>query len=226
MAAFLLYHPYVLSALDLIVPGDGKIPSQRMEGAMKYDVTDVIRRIVEEGDTPAYRDVVDRYAESAFGVAFSILGNREDARDIAQDSFVMAYEMLPALRDRSKFGCWLRRIVAGLSKNLLRDKKRRVAAHTTAVRNAAEAAGGPPAQAVEREREETVYRHIQALPERHRTVIIMKYLEGMRYQDIASFLEMSVRLVKVLSFEAKRLLLARLGRQGVRAPFRDVKTLT
>jgi RNA polymerase sigma-70 factor (ECF subfamily) len=185
---------------------------------MNCDVTKIIRRITEKGDTEAYGELVKKYSDAAFAVALSILGNREDARDMTQDAFVMAYEMLPDLRDPGKFTCWLKRIVSGLSKNFLRDRQRRVAAHTAAVQHAAEVVQGPLVHAAEREEDAVVYRQVQALPERHRTVIIMKYLEGMRYDDIASFLDISVRSVKVLSMEAKRLLLVRLKKQGIAAP--------
>jgi len=185
---------------------------------MNDDIAGLIRRIVEDGETAVYREVVDRFAEQAFGVAFSILGNREDARDITQDAFVKAYRALPSLRERSKFAPWLKRIVADLSKNSLRDGRRRRAAHTAAVQHAAEATEGPLARVEERETDDAVYGHIQALPERHRTVIIMKFLEGMRYEEIASFLGISPRSAKTLSLEAKRLLLVRLKKQGIATP--------
>jgi len=185
---------------------------------MNHDLTALIARVVEKGDTKAYGEIVNRFSDAAFAVALSILGNHEDARDITQDSFVMAFEMLPDLRDRAKFVCWLKRIVSGLSKNLLRDRKRRVAAHNASAEHLVQFAPDASARAQEREQNEVVYAHIQSLPERHRTVIIMKYLEDMRYEDIASFLELSIRSVKNLSFEAKRLLLARLARAGITAP--------
>jgi len=180
---------------------------------MNRNVANAIKRIVEKGDALAYSELVDRFAGSAFGVAFAILGNREDACDITQDALVMAYKMLPALRDRSKFGAWLKRIVAGLSKNFLRDSKRRLAASAAAAQHDNDAAEEPIARMEVREQNKAVYSQILSLPERHRTVIIMKYLEGMHYQDIASFLEIGLRSVKTLASEAKRLLLARMERQ-------------
>jgi RNA polymerase sigma-70 factor (ECF subfamily) len=185
---------------------------------MNHDVTTLIARIVEKGDTEAYGEVVNMFSDATFAVALSVLGNREDARDITQDSFVMAYEMLPHLRDRSKFTCWLRRIVTGLSKNMLRDRKRRVAAHNASVEHAVQTVSDTLSHIQAREENEVVYAHIQALPERHRTVIIMKYLEDMRYDDIAAFLDLSVRSVKTLSLEAKGLLLDRLEKLGITAP--------
>jgi RNA polymerase sigma-70 factor (ECF subfamily) len=185
---------------------------------MNHDVTTLIASIVEKGDTEAYGEIVTSFSDAAFAVALSILGNREDARDITQDSFVMAFEMLPDLRDRAKFSCWLKRIVSGLSKNLLRDRKRRVAAHNASVENIVRFVPDTLTHLQDSEQDDVLYAHIQALPERHRTVIIMKYLEDMRYEDIASFLEVSLRSVKTLSFEAKRLLLARLARAGIAAP--------
>jgi RNA polymerase sigma-70 factor (ECF subfamily) len=185
---------------------------------MNCDVTNLIARIVEKGDSEAYGEIVTGFSNAAFAVAVSILGNREDARDITQDAFVMAYEMLPDLRDRSKFAVWLKRIVSGLSRNLLRDRKRRVAAHAASAEKAALFVRDALVHAEQREEDEIVYSHIQALPERHRTVIIMKYIEDMRYGDIAAFLEISPRTAKSLAFEAKHLLLVHLAKQGITAP--------
>jgi RNA polymerase sigma-70 factor (ECF subfamily) len=185
---------------------------------MNHDVTTLIARIVENGDTEAYGEIVTRFSDAAFAVALSILGNHEDARDVTQDSFVMAFEMLRDLRDRAKFACWLKRIVSGLSKNLLRDRKRRVAAHNASAEHIVKLMPDALTHAQNREQDDVIYAHIQALPERHRTVIIMKYLEDIRYEDIASFLEISIRSVKNISFEAKRLLLARLAKAGIAAP--------
>lgn len=184
---------------------------------MNTEVADIVCRILEEGDAVAYGELVERFADPAFCVAYSILGNREDARDIVQDAFVTAYEMLPALRDRAKFAAWLKRIVAGLSKNFLRDNKCHAAIHAR-LGHTLPSVPDPAALAASDEQEEAVYAHIMALPERGRAIIIMKYLEGMRYDEIASFLETSVRSVKALAHEAKRLLLARLARHKIHVP--------
>lgn len=182
---------------------------------MNYDAK-IIGEIIENGQRSAYGELVEKYSNFVFSTCLSILGNREDAADITQEAFVKAYEILGDLRDRTKYALWLKRIAVGMSKNLLRANSRHTAhvqtlAESGSEIDAAEAVG----KASTREQAEIVREHIAALPERYRTVIILKYLEGLKYRDIAAFLELSERTVKAAAHEAKKLLLKRLKKQGI-----------
>ena len=182
---------------------------------MNYDAK-IIGEIIDKGQRSLYGELVEKYSNLVFSACMSVLGNREDAADIAQEAFVRAYEILGDLRDRSKYALWLKRIAVGMSKNLLRANSR----HTAHVQTLAESAVAlDTAEAVgkvgEREQHEIVREHIAALPERYRMVIVLKYLEGLRYRDIAAFLELSERTVKTAAHEAKQLLLRRLRKRGV-----------
>lgn len=126
-----------------------------------YNIAKSIAKVLDEGEAQAYGEIVSEFSNAAFAVALAILGNREDARDIVQDAFLMAYEMLGDLRDRSKFACWLNRIVSGLSKNFLRARKRRTAAHNASVEKMVESAPDSAVHAEEAERDSIVYAHIQ-----------------------------------------------------------------
>ncbi len=184
---------------------------------MNDDAT-IIRSIVKKGNRRAYGELVEKYSSLVFSTCLSILGNREDAADITQDAFVKAYEILSDLREPEKYSLWLRRIAVGLSKNLLRSNSRRTnRLHALADRKPenTEPRAEPSAVVSAREQSDIVRRHICALPERYRTVIVLKYLEELRYADIASFLDLSLRTVKLLAFEAKRLLMARLKKEGL-----------
>ena len=82
-------------------------------------------KLALSGDTDAFSVLVRRYTGAAFGLAFHMLGDFEDARDIAQDAFIQAYANLSKLRSPEKFASWLHGIVANLSNKWLGKKKRR-----------------------------------------------------------------------------------------------------
>ncbi len=78
---------------------------------------------VLNGDTRQYSFLVDKYQNMAFTLAFRISGNREDAEEIAQDSFVKAYQALNRFKIDAKFSTWLYRIVYNTSISYLRKRK-------------------------------------------------------------------------------------------------------
>ncbi len=176
----------------------------------------LINDIVRNGGREKYEILVERFSNYVFGTCISILGSREDAADITQEAFVKAYRILGDLRDPEKFPLWLRRIAVGMCKNLLRANSRRTnRLHDFAEKDRPNTPTGPDTIVSGREENDIVRRCISALPERYRTVIILKYLEGLRYADIASFLGISERAAKAIACEAKKLLLARLKKEGV-----------
>jgi RNA polymerase sigma-70 factor (ECF subfamily) len=77
---------------------------------------------VLEGDATAFTELVDRHKDNAFTLAFRIMGNREEAEEIAMDAFVKVYRSLGSFRNDSKFTTWLYRIVHNESISALRKK--------------------------------------------------------------------------------------------------------
>lgn len=80
---------------------------------------------VREGDSDAFRVLVDRHSRSIFRLAFRMVGNEQDAEDIVQDTFVRAYRQIDRFESRSNFGTWLYRIAVNCSLDLLRQRPRR-----------------------------------------------------------------------------------------------------
>ena len=78
---------------------------------------------VLEGDAKAYSFLVDKYKDMAYTVALRIVGNREDAEEIAQDAFVKAYQSLNSFKGNAKFSTWLFKIVYNASISKTRKKK-------------------------------------------------------------------------------------------------------
>src|SRR6185436_13657438 len=78
-----------------------------------------------QGDSEAFRSLVERHSRSAFRLAFRMTGNEHDAEDVVQDSFLRAYRQLGRFESRAHFGTWLHRIVANCSVDLLRARRSR-----------------------------------------------------------------------------------------------------
>src|SRR5205085_11401428 len=78
-----------------------------------------------QGDSDAFRALVERHSRSVFRLAFRMTGNEQDAEDVVQESFLRAYRQLGRFESRANFGTWLYRIVANCSVDHMRAKKAR-----------------------------------------------------------------------------------------------------
>jgi RNA polymerase sigma-70 factor (ECF subfamily) len=78
-----------------------------------------------QGDSEAFRALVERHSRSVFRLAFRMTGNEQDAEDVVQEAFLRAYKQLGRFESRANFGTWLYRIVANCSVDLMRAKQSR-----------------------------------------------------------------------------------------------------
>ena len=78
-----------------------------------------------QGDSEAFRVLVERHSQSVFRLAFRMTGNEQDAEDVVQESFLRAYRQLGRFEARANFGTWLYRIAANCSVDLMRAKQAR-----------------------------------------------------------------------------------------------------
>jgi RNA polymerase sigma-70 factor (ECF subfamily) len=168
------------------------------------------------GDTDAFDHLVQRYQRRAVSVAFRLLGNAEDARDVAQDAFLRAYRSLKKLQDPRRFGGWLMRIVTNLALNRRRDRSRSpvlstddlVEGHET-LRTASGATMGTSAATDDAgELGVRVRAAIDELPEKQRLALILFSIEGLPQKEVAEIMDCSVQLVKWNVFQARKTLRA------------------
>jgi len=91
---------------------------------MEANDSDVVAR-ARDGDTEAFRALVERHSRSLFHLAYRITGNENDAEDVVQETFLKAYRTLQRFESRAGFGTWLYRIAANCAVDLLRARQRR-----------------------------------------------------------------------------------------------------
>jgi RNA polymerase sigma-70 factor, ECF subfamily len=145
------------------------------------------------GDREAFGVLVERYQRRVVGVAMAIAHNQDDAIELAQETFVRAFENLPKFESRSSFSTWLYRIAA----NLAIDFRRREGRHI--VLRGEEAEGemrklpshqGDSFGAVRRsELSEKIRGALDQLTPEHRAVILLREVEGLSYDEISEALD-------------------------------------
>lgn len=153
------------------------------------------------GRTEAFGVLVQRYQDRLFPTMLRLTGDVEDALDLLQDAFLRAFEKLDRFHGESAFYTWVYRIAVNLA--LSGRRRRRVMARTRGIPkgNPADIPDDPeltdPTLPLERkEREGRIQEALDALAPDHRAVVVMKEFDGLRYEEIASILNVPVGTVR------------------------------
>jgi RNA polymerase sigma-70 factor (ECF subfamily) len=139
----------------------------------------------------------------AFRVAYSVLRNRQDAEDAAQEAFVRAFRKFRDLREREKFRGWLVKMTWTIALDRLRANKRRLAREDTAMRLQTQE-GNAESDAIAAERSARLWVAIDALPEKLRLVTVLQAIEGHSVRDIAEWLGAPEGTIKSRLFDARQ----------------------
>jgi RNA polymerase sigma-70 factor (ECF subfamily) len=162
-------------------------------------------------DAGLEREFEDRLRESsslAVRVAYSVLRQRQDAEEVAQEAFAKAYRCYSQLRDRNSFRAWLVRTTWRLALDRWRSDRRRTAREQSDLRETT----GPDAEAIaaERERAERLWRAIDDLPDKLREAIVLSAIQGYDGREVALLLGLPEGTVKSRLFQARKGLAQRL----------------
>ena len=152
-----------------------------------------------QGDDGAFATLVARYQSRLFNTLFHVTGSREDAEDVGQEALVQAYVKLSSFQQKSTFYTWLYRIAFNLW--VSHRSKRRIENVLTRARedqgNQALDPGESPAERVLREeRAVAVYTALETLPPDYRSILVLREMEGCRYERIAEILELPMGTVR------------------------------
>jgi len=159
---------------------DGKASRQR-----KADASRELIAKARTGDREAFDTLATNYANMVIGLAFKLLGSREEALDCAQDAFVRAWENIERYDPKWSVATWLRRIVTNLALDRLRRRGGR-ADFSEALEGSLTSAEETPVETAERnERAEAVRGLLELLPEKYRLVLVLRDMEGVDISDIA-----------------------------------------
>lgn len=153
------------------------------------------------GDRERYALLVRRYQEPLYRHAVGMVGDRDAAADLVQDSFVKAFSRLHTC-DPERFGAWLFRILRNRCRDWLKNRRRR----TVPLLDDAAAApdSDDPALGLERtEASRAVQRALLRLPAAQREAFLLKHVEGRSYEEMAELLETGVSALKMRVMRAR-----------------------
>ncbi len=175
-----------------------------------------------QGDREAFGELVRRYGDSLLGYLTKICRNREQAKDLFQETFRRVHEKAHTLRS-SQFKSWLYTIATRVAMDgLRRDNRVRMVSldqpagcdgDNCPELGAVAVAGDcldPSQEAAKAEQKELVRRAVESLPDRQRVTLVMAYYQGLSYREVATVLDCSIGTVKTQMFRALRTLAQRL----------------
>lgn len=180
--------------------------------------------LVEEcrnGDAEAFGELVRRYKDRVYGVAYRFLGNHEDAQDVAQEVFVRAYHGIQGFQGRAKVYTWLYSIAGNLARNRLRDGSRKGRNRGVSLEALADIAPGAAQRATTgghtpedvargRELDEALQRCLEELPEHYRMTFVLRTFEQLSYDEIADAMGCPKGTVKSRLNQARAMLAEKL----------------
>jgi RNA polymerase sigma-70 factor, ECF subfamily len=170
-----------------------------MELLVKQRIKEVLK-----GDQNAYSEVVELYKDKVYQICYRMLGNRHEAEDMAQEAFVRAYVNIQSFNINLKFSTWLYRIATNLCIDRIRKKKPDYyldaeIAGTDGLDMYSQVASdspGPETEVESLELQDTIQAEIMKLPEKYRSVIILKYIEELSLKEISEILDMPIGTIK------------------------------
>ncbi len=160
---------------------------------------ELIRKIRDLKDREAYFHLVKLYDGKVFSVAYRILGNKDDAVEIAQDVFIRVYRKIGQYRGEAPFGSWIRKIAVNLSLNRL--KARKIDTLNGAASFEGNSVENPEQETPESllesaERKKALMSALLKVPEDFRAAVILKDIEGYKYSEIADMLGINMGTLK------------------------------
>lgn len=168
------------------------------------DMETRLAKLARNGDRSAFAGLVDLYKDKMFHLGYRMLGSSHEAEDVVQETFLRVYTNLDRYDENQKFSTWIYRIATNLCIDRLR--KRKPSYSLDAEMPEGEGADWysllasnqptPEEDTLLTETQETIRKAIHTLPEKYKSVVVLRYLQDMSLQEIGDVLAMPVTTVK------------------------------
>ena len=180
-------------------------------GVSETNVDQLLVERVQKGDKRAFDLLILKYQHRIVSLVTRYVSDSSEAQDVAQEAFIKAYRAIGRFRGDSAFYTWLYRIAINTAKNWIVAKNRRppasdidaVDAEQYGMSSRLKETSTPENEMMREEIERTVYDTIAELPEDLRTAIMLREMDGMSYEEIATTMECPIGTVRSRIFRAR-----------------------
>ncbi len=180
-------------------------------------------RLASEGNQQAFEELMRKYHSLIFNLIYRMVGNREEAEDLVQETFVKAFRSLKSFNEEFAFSTWLYKIASNHTIDLLRKKRLQLLSLDEPVRTREGEMSreypdenfNPERTLITSESTRIIFQAIEALPEKYRTIISLRHKEDKSYEEIGQILNIPIGTVKARLFRARELLRKELKKSGL-----------
>ena len=141
----------------------------------------------QEGDLPAFEELVKKYQRGIYGLAYRLVLDAEEAKDLTQQAFLQAFVNIKGFRQQAQFRTWLFRIAINQCYNYLRNKKK-FGEPVDAEEFVLVGEGSPEEDLIAQDERQRLYAAMTRLPAKQRAVITLKLEQGLSYEEICGVL--------------------------------------
>jgi RNA polymerase sigma factor RpoE len=196
--------------------GPAKSEESVRRGQPSTDEMALVRR-AQHGEMSAYDELVQRYQERIYATIYHMTSNHEDANDLAQETFIKAYQALKSFKGGSSFYTWVYRIAVNKTINFLKQRKNRAQMSLNDLDFNAEhdpdlvaliSDKTPRRDAGLAELQEKLNEAMQKLSEHHRLVVTLHDVQGLSHEEIAKIMDCNIGTVRSRLFYARQQLQA------------------
>ncbi len=163
-----------------------------------------------DGETKAFDRLMDCYALIVYNLVLRMVGDREDARDLTQSTFLKAWRGIGSFDPGRRFFSWFYRIALNEATDLLRKRRLRIPLDDEIT----DPRPSPAERIDARERRDTIQAALAEMGDSERQILVLRYFGELSYEEIADFLEIPEKTVKSRLFGARRELGQILRRRG------------
>lgn len=155
-----------------------------------------------QGQPSAYGELVRRYQDRLYNTVYRMVQNAEDAQDVVQEAFLHAYQALEGFKGDAQFFTWLCRIAMNAAISLRRRRKLVVSIEVGSEREMLlepvdESEGADPTEQLHRaEQGQRLHQALARLSPEHRAVLVLKEMEGIKYEEMAEILQVPIGTIR------------------------------
>jgi RNA polymerase sigma-70 factor, ECF subfamily len=193
--------------------GDLRDAADQRSRPMRQPSDETLAQRAQQGEISAFAELVSRYQRTVLNLAYRMLGDPQEAEDVAQEVFIRAYQSLGSFDSSRRFFSWLYRIAVNRCLSV-RARPRTESLDEEDGAALPDPANSPEQQAARGETRAAVQRAIAALPQHERALVALRYGADLSYEEIAATMQLPLGTVKTRLFRARQRLAGLLKEEG------------